>query len=344
MKKKLLLLCFNIIVSLVYAQDQNEEIKKRLANAFKISDAMNARYAVLNVPGEYIMKDGKITGQYYLSSSYSTTYKPGNVHTAIYFPYPDNPKVILKDGNCTFQHIDLNLYVTTDAGPNSTRIEKKNYAINGFNQKVREFFIVVYDENRIKSVNEGYVVVDKKSGSPLFEYVTSEASYTWKNEHDVTITSTTYYNKKKEKDTRIKISSSSYQHSIEKNKRETTDNTGTTTQYLTTGNETTIKTRKKGGEFRLEGKIFTDGEKVVKSEGYSYDENTGAPNGKSIIEYTLQKSSGYAESETDLCTFTMIPVTYIYDAQGNLTEERREGKFRKKNADGTWTDWAYFRL
>jgi len=345
MKKPLYLALFVVSVHIAFAQDQNEEIKKQLADAFKILEATEARFGSFSMAGDYIMTDGKITGQHYISSQYSLTYVPGNVRTAIYYPDPSYPKVIVKDGNCTPQHIDLHNYVTTSTGPNTTRIVGKGFAINGHGQKVRTFYTVEYGaNNRIKAVNEGYIVLNKKTNEPLFEYVTSESAYNWKNDSDVTATTSQYYDKKKEKDERIKITSHTVHNIVELNNVESTDEYGRTIQYNTTGNETTVKSKEKDGSFRLDSKYITDGAKVIKTENYSYDSQGGALKTKTVSDYTYEKSSGYSDTDPDICTFTGKFSSSVFDAQGNLIQETKDGKFREKLADGSWSEWKFYRM
>lgn len=345
--KLLTLLCCITAVHGGFAQDANEEAKKHLFNAFRLYEAENARYGSIAIPGEYIKDGDKITGQYYLASFYSTTYKPGNLFTAEYFPDPTYPKVILKNGNCTPQHMEVYQLMITTPAPNTTRLEEKGYAINGHGNKVREFYVVEYGaDNRVKSVNGGYIVLDKKSGAPAFEYFTSETTYSWKNGTDVTVATTHYYDKKKAKDDRIKISSQTYHHIIEKDKLETSDEFARNLLYTTSGKETTLQFKKKdtNDAYKLSDKFITDGEKVVKSENYKYNDQTGALEKKSITEFTFEKASGYSASDSDICTFTMKPFTSVYDAQGNLIQEINGGKFREKNPDGSWSEWKFFRL
>jgi len=346
MKKTLSLALLIISIHTGFAQDQNEETKKQLANAFKILEAKEARFGSFSIAGDYIMVDGKITGQHYISSTYCLTYIPGNVYTAIYYPDPSYPRVIVKDGNCTPQHVDLYNYVTTSTGPNTTRIVQKGFAINGDGNKVSTFYNIEYGaNNRIKAVNEGYIVLNKKSNKPMFEYITSESTFTWKNDNDATAITSTYYDKRKEKDDRILITSHTIHHTVELNKVESTDESGRTIQSITTGNETTLKSKEKDGNFRLANKIITEGGKVVKTEYYSYDNQTGVLKSKTISDYTYEKASSSDPSDPDICTFTMKSSSSIYDAQGNLIEERRiDGKFRQKRADGSWGEWTSFRL
>lgn len=345
---KLLTLLFCItVVHGGFAQDANEEAKKHLFNAFRLYEAKNARYGSIVIPGEYIKDGDKITGQYYMASSYSTIYKPGNLFTAEYYPNPTYPRVIMTNGNCTPQHMEVNQLVITSPATNTTRLEEKGFAINGYNHKVRNFYVVESGaDNRVKSVKEGKIVLDKKSGAPTFEYVVSETTYSWKNTNDVTVTTTHYYDKKKAKDDRIKISSQNYHHVIEKDKLETSNEAGRNLLFTTIGKETTLQIKKKGTNdpYRLSDKFITDGEKVVRSENYEYNDQTGAVEKKSITEYTFEKASGQSVSDSDICTFTMKSFTSVYDAQDNLIRESTGGKFREKNPDGSWSEWKFFRL
>jgi|GEM_PF-2715793 len=347
MNRLLILLCCITVVHGGFAQDANEEAKKNLFNAFRLYEVKSARYGGVTVPGEYITDGDRITGQYYLSSSYSTDYKPGNLCVAGYAPNPSYPSVFMKNGNCTSEGMDFSRLVITTPAPGITRLEDKGFAINGHSNKVREFYTVEYGaDNRVTSVNEGYIVLDKKTGAPVFEYFISETTYSWTTGTDVTVTSTHYYDKKKAKDDHVKISSHTYHHIIEKNRLQTSDEFGRDLLYTTSGKETTIQSRKKNTNdaYKLSNKFTTDGEKVVKSEYYEYNDQTGVLEKKTITDYTFEKNSNASASNTDICTFNRKSFTSVYDAQGNLTREITEGKFREKNPDGSWTEWKLFRL
>ena len=225
-----------------FAQDKNEEAKKHLAMAFKFHEAIHATQ--IAIPGEYIMTDGIITGQYYASSSYSTFYKPGNVFAANVYPHPEYTKVLLTDGNCSPLHIEFYPYtVTLNDDEQIVRLEEKNYSIFGKN-KIRTFYLVEHGPDKhVKEVKEGRIVLDNKTKKPLFDYIIQETSLLWKTENDVTINTANYSDKQKEKDKQQLIVTHTYHTVIHKNKVESSGDSDEITEYITTGNETIVKTR-----------------------------------------------------------------------------------------------------
>lgn len=325
------------------ANAQSEaDIKKAFNAAFAIAAASD--HATIAIPGEYVYKDGKLTGQKFFKEYFSDGFNMTNEGVAGYYMAGSEIEVTLKVGSCSYNHPDITSYaITYNDNGQAIKAEQKHWGSNYSNYSLRYAYTFEYSGNKIAKVTRtdtygsGKHVSDRK---PEFEYLSSEIVYTWKNDNEVEKVVTSYTEKKKAKDKQVvtNVSKSTLYAAPGKGSViETQAGSLVTRKSERAGNEATSAYEDDRGNKTVE--VYTvDGKgkplKLVKTE---YKNGTLDRKIEGDINYTW-----FSKTDTSLCSAVKKNFYRIYDSSGNLIEEATSQGRRAKNPDGTWGPWRTY--
>jgi hypothetical protein len=328
--------------SLTGISQSEEEIKKALELTFVCVNADGARSGSILIPGEYQYDETKkIIGQKYLTESFPDRYLVTNEGMMELQFFNGQLQTAIKKVGCTgLAHVEVDYVTTYNDQKQISRIERRTWYSNGKGGLNKPAWQIEYKQNRIVKVSQYKLISEGKnvlSAAPLFDFLEYQSTIDWQDDGTIAFTVNEYTSKKKAKDTQKIISTVNYESQISKGK--TSIKRGTITSTFEVGPNLVSRTYIDPVYAKKEVIVMNlnpDGlvEKVTASE---FKVEALQRKVVSSIEYIADPAV------QDNCQYKTKEKTQVFNAQGELIEERENNQVRVKNPDGTWGPWQNFR-
>ncbi len=339
--------CLMLTLHLAYAQ--GDERKKMLDLAFAIRQSSGLSGGTALIPTDYVMdKDGKIIGQNYLSTDWSSRYTVTNEGTLTLYVYGDQ---INSAGQSTPgcggpYNFSLDEFVITYNDQNqATKLAQKFWSQTSKGNYVKRNYDLEYANAKISKVTYSEIIGTGKSSSAVtteFEYPNKVTAVEWKD-NEVTMITTSYRRRFKKKDPTTVESVNKYFSRIEKGKVYSVSGSKQEMirEYVTNGNQVTYTYTNPDYKQKAVTVYTHDAKGLATSEIESdYKDNQLTEKREITVQYIVKDTK--LPSDTP-CNYTVRNMANIYDGKGNLIQESNDQGTRVKNADGTWGPWKGWR-